>query len=62
MRRAVGVFQLPQNLRLADDHGVEACSHLERMVDGGVAFKTVEVFLQAGLGMPLLQPRCRVRG
>jgi hypothetical protein len=42
-RHGEGLFHLAQNLRLADDHGIEARSHAEQVTDGFLVVVGIEV-------------------
>ena len=49
-RDSVGLLDLAENLRLADDHGVERGSDAEEMADGLALAELVEVRLEGGGG------------
>jgi len=44
----VGLFDLAEDLRLADDHGIERTGDAEEMADGLTLVKLVEVRLEIG--------------
>ncbi len=46
----VGLFDLAEDLRLADDHGVERAGDAEEMADGFAVAELVEVGLDVGGG------------
>lgn len=49
-RRGVGGPDLPEDLLVADDQGVESGRHLEKMLDGVVSAMDIAVPAESGLG------------
>ncbi len=47
----VGALELPQYLRLADDHGIETCGDAKEMPDGLPRFQVIKMALEVGSGV-----------